>query len=209
MQKDEFVFCEEHHCGYKTLLSRLVIVFFFFFQTARQYNKPPPPPFTPRFPLTTSHYELNHKRSHHHSTSTMTLASNISILLLLGFTFTTLLTPVTATHKVNDKCTNKKYFNTLGCSKSECQVVRISTSSSSSSSSKSNTHKKGNPTSSYNSLPTITNSFIHSNSPPQLKCVEEPNGNNAYFWRVQETCQDMQCQNGACNPNFPDLDCFA
>ncbi|EMF13858.1 uncharacterized protein SEPMUDRAFT_107814 [Sphaerulina musiva SO2202] len=52
----------------------------------------------------------------------MTLRSNIPILLLLGFTFTTLLTPVTATHKVNDKCTNKKYFNTLGCSKSECQV---------------------------------------------------------------------------------------
>jgi len=37
----------------------------------------------------------------------MTLRSNIPILLLLGFTFTTLLTPVTATHKVNDKCTNK------------------------------------------------------------------------------------------------------
>lgn len=133
MQKDEFVFCEEHHCGYKILLSRLVIVFLF--QTARQYNKPPPllpPSSTPRFPLTTSLYELNHKRGHHHSTSTMTLRSNISILLLLGFTFTTLLTPVAAKHKVNDPCTNKKYFNTLGCSESECQVVRISTLSSSS-----------------------------------------------------------------------------
>ena len=50
---------------------------------------------------------------------------NTMRIVLLGLAFAALLSPVVATHKVGDICTNKKYRNTLGCSTDNCQVVSL------------------------------------------------------------------------------------